>query len=140
MAGRHRKHGPGFLVVIGASLTVAAVGLWAGIIIVGSGSSAPPHPALSGSVILPSPHPQRSSLSSSPASTSGPVPPYVAQPGDSLWSIGLAQCGSGQAWQPLYVANQAVIGPDPTALTPGTRLVISCGPYHLSRPLGGVPP
>ena len=68
-----------------------------------------------------------------PASaTSSPhIVTYTVQPGDTLAKIGRQFCTS---WQEIYHLNQAVIGPNPNVLNPGTVLQVPnrCG--------GPVPP
>ncbi|MBI1377076.1 MAG: LysM peptidoglycan-binding domain-containing protein [Frankiales bacterium] len=56
--------------------------------------------------------------------------PYVVVRGDTLWDIarrhlppGAGNAAVARAWPQWYAANRAVIGPDPSLLLPGTRLV-----------------
>jgi hypothetical protein len=64
----------------------------------------------------------------SPAPEPGSV---VVEPGDTLWAIAAAHLGSGvtdgetaQAWPAIYALNRHLIGPDPSLITPGQRLVL----------------
>ncbi len=62
---------------------------------------------------------------------------YVVQPGNTLASIARQFCTT---WQQIYQMNQAVIGPNPNVLRPGTVLVVpnNCGGGN--PPPGGVVP
>jgi hypothetical protein len=66
------------------------------------------------------------------AAPAGPAAPsvVVVQPGDSLWAIAARQLGPGAsgaaittAWHAWYAANRAVIGPNPSVIHAGQRLV-----------------
>jgi hypothetical protein len=55
---------------------------------------------------------------------------YVVHRGDTLWDIAARHLGPGassvdisRAWPAWYDANRAVIGPDPSVIRPGERLV-----------------
>jgi len=55
--------------------------------------------------------------------------PVTVRPGDSLWSIALADLGPDaglreidERWRQLYAANRGVIGADPHLITPGQQL------------------
>lgn len=53
------------------------------------------------------------------------VPPvYEIKPGDSLWAIAKLNLGDGSKWQKIYDLNKDTIGPNPHAITTGTRLVM----------------
>ncbi len=49
---------------------------------------------------------------------------YVVVAGDDLWSLAERFYGSGIQWRKIYAANESVLGPRPTELVPGTRLVL----------------
>ena len=58
-----------------------------------------------------------------------PATPVVVRPGDSLWSIAADSLGPARtsravaaAWPRWWVANRAVVGPDPDLIVPGQRL------------------
>src|ERR1700760_1471554 len=74
----------------------------------------------------PAPRPATAALTSftvAPA-TKPPAPrSYVVQPGDTLSAIA-ARFGVRGGWPALYAANRSVIGPDPGAISAGTRLTI----------------
>jgi nucleoid-associated protein YgaU len=53
----------------------------------------------------------------------------VVRPGDTLWAIAAgrlptraAPAAVDRAWRSLYIANRAVIGPDPDLIHVGTEL------------------
>jgi hypothetical protein len=52
---------------------------------------------------------------------------YMVQDGDSLSGIAAKVYNSTDAWQRLYAANAAVIGPDPGVIEPGTVLRVPGG-------------
>lgn len=45
-------------------------------------------------------------------------------PGNSLWTIAAAQCGTGTAWGSLWSANPAIANPN--LIYPGQRLTVDC--------------
>lgn len=49
---------------------------------------------------------------------------YVVKTGDSLWKIAKQELGDGNRWQEIYNLNKKVIGPDPSRLKVGIRLVL----------------
>ncbi len=49
---------------------------------------------------------------------------YVVREGDDLWSLAERFYGSGIQWRKIYKANEPVLGPRPTELVPGTRLIL----------------
>lgn len=60
-----------------------------------------------------------------------PRPAVVVRPGDCLWTIAARHLGPDATdariaaeWPRWYVANRAVIGPDPSLIYPGQRLVL----------------
>jgi hypothetical protein len=54
-----------------------------------------------------------------------PVPAmYAVKPGDSLWAIAKIHYGSGDRWRDIYNANKADIGPDPSQISTGIKLVM----------------
>jgi LysM repeat protein len=71
-----------------------------------------------------------------PASAASPSPTvsYTVHPGDTLAKIGRQFC---TPWQEIYYLNQAVIGPNPNVLVPGTVLQVPnhCGGPHPSCPV-----
>ena len=55
---------------------------------------------------------------------------HVVRRGDTLWDIAAARLGPGAtagdiaaAWPRWYAANRRLIGPDPSHIVPGQRLV-----------------
>jgi hypothetical protein len=49
---------------------------------------------------------------------------YVVQPGDNLTTISQRFYGTPNRWRDIYVANRAVIGPNPDIIHPGLQLFI----------------
>ena len=51
---------------------------------------------------------------------------YTVEHGDTLSGIAQKLYGDGteEAWRPIYMANQEVIGDDPDVIQPGMRLRI----------------
>jgi hypothetical protein len=49
---------------------------------------------------------------------------YIVQSGDNLSGISQQFYGTPDRWREIYVANRAVIGPDPNFIQPGLRLLI----------------
>ncbi len=70
------------------------------------------------------------------ASGSAQTVAYVVKPGDTLSSIARQFCTT---WQQIYNINQAVIGPNPNVLRPGTVLQVpnQCGGQPPPPPSGG---
>jgi len=64
---------------------------------------------------------------------------HTVRPGDTLWGIAAVHLPSAlrspaaidRYWRQLYGANQAVLGPDPDLIHPGTRLLVP--PYRPDR-------
>ena len=57
-----------------------------------------------------------------------PVPKiYTVQKGDSLWKIAKLHLGSGTKYQSIYDLNKKTIGPDPSLIKLGQRLVMPSG-------------
>ena len=55
---------------------------------------------------------------------------HVVRRGDTLWDIAAARLGPGAtagdiaaAWPRWYAANRRLIGPDPSHIVPGQRLI-----------------
>ena len=49
---------------------------------------------------------------------------YIVQPGDNLNNISQRFYGTPDRWRDIYVANRAVIGPDPSYVQAGQQLII----------------
>lgn len=52
---------------------------------------------------------------------------YTVRAGDSLWKIAKAQLGDGSKYRVIYESNKKIIGPDPSLIKPGQKLVIPNG-------------
>jgi hypothetical protein len=50
----------------------------------------------------------------------------TVQPGDTLSSIAVAQCGKVNDWTGIWAHSRAIVGPDPNLITPGERLKVVC--------------
>lgn len=50
---------------------------------------------------------------------------YIVKSGDSLSKIAKLELGNSSKWTALYALNKKTIGPDPSKLTPGQKLVMS---------------
>ncbi|MBW5447444.1 LysM peptidoglycan-binding domain-containing protein [Cohnella sp. CFH 77786] len=54
-----------------------------------------------------------------------PVPKvYTVKSGDTLWAIAKLQLGDSGKWKSIYDRNKAVIGPNPSLIKPGQKLVM----------------
>ena len=55
---------------------------------------------------------------------------HVVSPGESLWTIASARLATedpvliDSLWRQIYERNRVVIGPDPSLIFPGQRLVL----------------
>jgi len=120
-------------------IVAAGIGVFAGMTLglrqdgpLGASSLAGSRPTIVIVTAVPSP----SAAAASPVASVIPTPvtavqrpagttEYVVQPGDTLRTIAQQQYGDPAQWPRIYQANRDVIGPDPDALQPGTRLMIS---------------
>lgn len=55
-----------------------------------------------------------------------PARHVTVQPGDSLSSIAVAQCGKADDWTGIWAHSRAIVGPNPNLITPGERLKVVC--------------
>lgn len=61
-----------------------------------------------------------------PRSDLKPIPKtYTVKSGDSLWKIAKLELGNGAKYKELYELNKSTIGPDPSKIFPGQKLVLS---------------
>lgn len=80
------------------------------------------------------PRPQQTAPAPEPARKSEATGTHTVRPGDTLYSITMAQSGGAAgSWQELYEANEDVVGANPNLIYPGQTLELPWGESESSH-------